>query len=61
MNRFNSVELFHIEMPSRTDTALDQLNQVINITSSSIRNFEPFDQYTTVQSLYTALDHQLQD
>ena len=43
------------------DTALDQLNQIINDTFSSIRKFEPFDRYTTLQSLYTALDHQLQD
>ena len=41
--------------------ALDQLNHVIIDTFSSIRPFEPFDQYTTLQSLYTALDHQLQD
>ena len=61
MNRPKCVEFFHIEMSSRTDTALDQLNQVINDTFSNIRNFEPFDRYTTVKSLYTTLDHQLQD
>ena len=60
MNRSRSEEFFHIEMASRTDTALDQLNHVINTTFSSIRKFEPFDRYT-LQSLYTALDHQLQD
>ena len=61
MNRSKSVEFFHIEMASRTDTALDQLNHVINTTFSSIRKFEPFGRYTTLQSLYRALDHQLQD
>ena len=61
MNRSKSVEFFHIEMASRTDTAVDQLNHVINDTFSSIRKFEPFDLYTTLQSLYTELDHQLQD
>ena len=48
-------------MASLTDTALDQLNHVTNDTFSSIRKFEPFDRYTTLQSLYTALGHQLQD
>ena len=48
-------------MASRTDTALNQLTDVINDTFPSIRKFEPFDRYTTLQSLYTALDHQLQD
>ena len=40
---------------------LDQLNHIIGVTFSSIVKFEPFDRYTTLQSLYTALDHQLQD
>ena len=61
MNKSKSVEFFHVEMASRTGTALDQLNHSIDATFSSIRKFEPFDQYTTLQSLYTALDHQLQD
>ena len=61
MNRSKSVEFFRIEMASRTDTALDQLNHVINDTFSSIRTFELFDRYTTLQSLYTAFDHQMQD
>ena len=61
MNRFKSVKFFHIEMASGTDTALDQLDHVINTTFSSIRKCEPFDLYTTLQSLYTALDHQQQD
>ena len=56
MNRFKSVEFFRIEMASRTDTALDELNHVINTTFSNIRTFEPFDRYTTLQSLYTAVD-----
>ena len=73
MNRSRSEEFFHIEMTSRTDMSLDQLNHVIDTTFSSIRKFEPFDRYTTLQSLYTfdryttlqslytALDYQLQD
>ena len=48
-------------MASRTDTALDQLNHIIDTPFSSVETFEPFDRYTTLQSLYTALDHQLQD
>ena len=48
-------------MASRTDTALDQLNHIIDTTLSSVKNFEPFARYTTLQSLYTAFDHQLQD
>ena len=61
MNRFKSVEFVHNEMASRTDTALDQLNQIINTIFSSIRKLEPYDRHTTLQSLYTALGHQLQD
>ena len=48
-------------MASRTDTPLDQLNHIIHTRFSSVEKFEPFDRYTTLQSLYTALDHQLQD
>ena len=48
-------------MASPTDTTLDQLNHVTNDTFSSIRRVQPFNRYTTLQSLYTALDHQLQD
>ena len=47
-------------MASRTETTLDQLNHVIDTTFSNIKQFEPFDQYT-LQSLYMALDHELQD
>ena len=61
LNRYKIVEFFHIEMASRTDAALDQLDYVINTAFSIISKFEPFDWYTTLQSLYTALDHQLQD
>ena len=46
-------------MASRADTALDQLNHIIDATFSSIEKFEPFDRYTT--SLYTTLGHQLED
>ena len=48
-------------MASRTDTALNQLNHIIDTTFSSVEIFEPFDRYTTLQSLHTALDHHLQD
>ena len=48
-------------MESRADTALDQLNHIIDTVFSNIETFDPFDRYTTLQSLYTALDHQLQD
>ena len=48
-------------MASRAYTALDQLNHIIDATFSSVETFEPFDQYSTLQSLYTAFDHQLQD
>ena len=48
-------------MASRTDTALDQLNYINDATFSSVVQSEPFDRYTTLQSLYTALDHELQD
>ena len=61
MNRSKNVEFFRIEMASRTDTTLGQLNHVTNNTFSSIRKFERLIGYTTLQSLYTALDHQLQD
>ena len=47
MNRSKSVGFAHIGLASRTDTALDQLNHVIDDTFSGIRNFEPFDRYTT--------------
>ena len=39
---------------------MDQLNHIIDTTFSSVGKFEPLDRYTTLQSLYTALDHQLQ-
>ena len=34
---------------------------IIGTTFSSVEKFEPFDRYTTLQSLYTAIGHQLQD
>ena len=40
---------------------MDQLNPIIDTAFSNVHKFEPFDRYTTLQSLYTALDHQLQD
>ena len=48
-------------MASRTGTALCQLNHIIDTTFSSVEKFEPFDRYTTLQPLYTAFNHQLQD
>ena len=49
-------------MASRTDTtALDQLNHIIDTAFYSVAKFGPFDRYTALQSLYQALDHQLQD
>ena len=47
MNRFKSVEFFRIEVASRADTALAQLNQIIGAAFSSVERFEPFDRYTT--------------
>ena len=47
-------------MASRAVTALDQLNHIIDATFSSIEQFEPFNRYTTLQLLYTSLDHQLE-
>ena len=44
---------------SRRDTTLDQLNHIIDDTFPSVEKLELFD-CTTLQSLYTALDHQLQ-
>ena len=61
MNRSKGVEYYHIEMASRSDTVLDQLNHVVNDTFSSIRKLEPLYRYTMQQLLYTALDHELQD
>ena len=61
MNRSKRVEFYHIEMTSQTGTALDQLDYAIATAFYSIRKFEPFDRYTSLQWLYTSLDHQLQD
>ena len=44
MSRFKQ-EFFHIE-------DLDQLNHIIDATFSSIEQFERFDRYTTLQSVY---------
>ena len=38
-----------------------QLNHIIDSTFSNIEQFERFDRYTTLQSLHTALDHQVGD
>ena len=44
------------------NTTFDQLNHIINVTLIDVDQFELHNrQYTTLQSLYTMLDHQLQD
>ena len=48
-------------MAKQTDMALDQLNHIIDITFSDVEKFESINRYATLQSLYTALDHQLHD
>ena len=48
-------------MASRAITGLDQLNHIIDATFSNIEQFERFDRYTALQSLYTALDHHVED
>ena len=48
-------------MTSRSVTALSELNHNIDATFSNIERFERFDRYTTLQSLCTALDHQVED
>ena len=59
MNGSWNEKLFHIEMATRTgDTALNQLNHIIDV---DVEKFESFNRYTTLQSVYTALAHQLQD
>ena len=61
MTRSSNEKFFRVEMASRTGTALGQLNHIIGATFSSVAKCEPFDRYTALQSLYTALDHQLKD
>ena len=48
-------------MASRSATALGEYNHIIDATFSNIEQFERFDRYTTLKSLYTALDHQVED
>ena len=48
-------------MTSRSVTALDELNHIVDATFSNIEQFERFCRYTTFQSLCTALDHQVED
>ena len=48
-------------MTSRSVTVLSELNHIIDATFSNIEQFERFDRYTTLQSLCTALDHQVED
>ena len=40
---------------------MGELNHIIDATCSNIEQFERFEWYTTLQSLYTALDHQVED
>ena len=56
MNGSCNEKFFHVEVTTRTDRALDH---IIDVTFSSVEKFELLDRYTTLQSLYTALDHQL--
>ena len=44
---------------TRKETSLDPLYHIIDVAFSE--KFELFDRYTTLQSLYTALAHQLED
>ena len=39
----------------------EEFLHIIDTTFSTVEKVEPFDRYTTLQSLYTALDNQLQD
>ena len=48
-------------MTSRYVTALGELNHIMNATLSNIEQFERFDRYTTLQSLYAALYRQVED
>ena len=48
-------------MASRSVTALSELNHIIDATFCNIEQFERLDRYTTLQTLYTALDHQVED
>ena len=48
-------------MTSRSVTALAESSHIIDAIFSNIEQFERFDRYTTLQSLYTALDHQVED
>ena len=48
MNGSWNEEFFHVEMATRTEMALDQLNHIIDTTFSSIEKFEPFDWYTAL-------------
>ena len=48
-------------MASRSVAALDELNHIIDATFSNIEQFERFDRYTKLQSLYIAIDHQVED
>ena len=48
-------------MTSRSVTALSELNHITDATFSNIEQFERFDRYTTLQSLCTELDHQVEE
>ena len=48
-------------MTSRSATTLSELNHIIDATFSNIEQFERFDRHTTLHSLCTALDHQVED
>ena len=48
-------------MASRSVTALSELNHIIDATFFNIEQLERFYRYTTLQSLCTALDLQVED
>ena len=48
MKKFKSVEFFHIEMASRTYTALDQLNRIIDIIDVTFSNNGDFNRWTGI-------------
>ena len=51
-------KFFHFEMATRTnDTALDQLNHIIDATFADVEKVESYKRYTTLQWLYTPLNH----
>ena len=62
MNGSWNEKFFHVEMALGTERALDQLNHLIDTTFPDVEKIESSNRRSyTLESLYTALDHQLQD